>query len=365
MFVKRLALLVFLALIPSSLLASSATTHPLSPEQAVEMLQQGNTRFALGQSIHPNTSFSRRLLTTTDGQAPFATIIACSDSRVPVEILFDQGIGDLFVIKVAGNVADTDEIGSAEYGVDHLGTPVLMVLGHTYCGAVTAVTTGAEVHGSIPLLVDNIVPAVEKAKTALPEAPKNELITRATEENIWLAIADILTKSHAIAERAGQGKVLVIGGVYDILTGRVEILGTHPEQATLLHDAQHAITMSTAASREIEKPTPAEAESHAQDAAEHAGETQKQTAESEPSTPETPAVPEAATQTPAAHPETPQDQPEHVAKESGHAPTPDASAHAEKPSSGRFGFVSFIIFVLLLIGAVHILDKKVLNPSNE
>jgi carbonic anhydrase len=341
MVIKRLVLIVLLALAPIAALASSAKEHPVSPEQGLQMLVEGNLRFALGQTAHPNISFSRRLLTTTEGQAPFATVIGCSDSRVPVEILFDQGVGDLFVIKVAGNVADTDEIGSAEYGVDHLGTPVLMVLGHTYCGAVTAVTTGAEVHGSIPQLVDNIVPAVEKAKHNHPNAETPELVTAATVENVWLGIETLLTKSHAIAERAKAGKVVLVGGIYNILSGKVEVLGQHPRQAEFIGDA--------AASGHA-APAAAHAEQHAEPAtAEKAAPAKDAHAE--------PAKAEKAAPAKDAHAE--------PAKAEKAAPAKDAHAAAQEPSSGGFGFFSFIIFVLLLIGAVIVLDKKVLNPDKN
>jgi carbonic anhydrase len=342
MFLKRLVLVLFLTLAPLASLASSDAAHPVSPDQALQMLAEGNLRFALGQSTHPNTSFSRRLLTTTDGQAPFATIIACSDSRVPVEILFDQGVGDLFVIKVAGNVADTDEIGSAEYGVDHLGTPVLMVLGHTYCGAVTAVTTGAEVHGSIPQLVDNIVPAVERAKHAHPEADKDALINAAIEENVWQAVDDIMAKSHAITERAAAGKVVVVGAIYDILTGKVRVIeraGAAPAQAQAA-PAAHA-----------------EAEPAKDDKAASA----KHEAPAKEEKPTPPAKAEPAKGEPTKdgkHAETA------VAKEAPHGDK-DAAHAGEGSSGGRFGFFSFIVFVLLLIGAVFILDKKVLNPEDK
>lgn len=326
MFIKRLVLAFLLVLVPIAGMASAPAAHPVSPENGLKMLAEGNLRFALGQMTHPNTSFSRRLLTTTEGQAPYATVIACSDSRVPVEILFDQGVGDLFVIKVAGNVADTDEIGSAEYGVDHLGTPVLMVLGHSYCGAVTAVTTGAEVHGSIPELVDNIVPAVEKARHDHPEAETPELIVKAIEANVWLAVEDLLTKSHAIADRAKNGRVVVVGAVYDILTGKVTVLGTHPRQTEILG---------------VEPPAAhAAAEDHAQP--EHA----------EPATHDEPAKDAPA---PGA------DQHTTVAKE---APAAE-HAEAEAAESGGFGFFSFIAFVILLIGAVVVLDKTILNPDHD
>jgi len=128
----------------------------MSADEAIKVLKEGNSRCMSGAPKHPNQDQECRLLTATMGQRPYATVLSCSDSRVPVEILFDTGIGDLFVIRIAGNVADVDEVGTIEYGVDHLGTPVLVVLGHTRCGAVTAVAQGAKLHGSIPQLVDNI-----------------------------------------------------------------------------------------------------------------------------------------------------------------------------------------------------------------
>jgi len=166
--------------------AASAAGPGVSADDALAMLKEGNDRFAAGKSGYPNTAANRRQETASGGQHPFATVLSCSDSRVPVEYIFDRGIGDLFVIRVAGNVADTDEIATAEYGVDHLGTPVLMVLGHTRCGAVTAVATGAQVHGKLPQLVDNIVPAVRKAQTERPDLKGDALVNEAITNNIWL-----------------------------------------------------------------------------------------------------------------------------------------------------------------------------------
>jgi len=135
-------------------LALASSDGPgITPDAAIEQLKEGNQCYHTGEPNHPRADAQRMEETAEHGQNPFATVIACSDSRVPVERVFDQGIGDIFTIRVAGNVYDTDEIGSIEYGVDHLGTPVMVVLGHGGCGAVTAVVTGAELHGSIPPLV--------------------------------------------------------------------------------------------------------------------------------------------------------------------------------------------------------------------
>jgi carbonic anhydrase len=163
-----------------------------------------------------------------------ATVLSCSDSRVPVELLFDQGIGDVFTVRVAGNVADTDELGTIEYGVDHLETPVLVVMGHTKCGAVTAVATGAEVHGHIPALVDNIGPAVAQAKAKNPTLDAKGIVAPAITENVFQAVSDVITKSAAVRSRLKDGKVKIVGALYHLEDGSVEWLGEHPKQKELI-----------------------------------------------------------------------------------------------------------------------------------
>ncbi|GAU08332.1 carbonic anhydrase [Desulfoplanes formicivorans] len=233
--IALLGTLTALLVLTSPLGATTIPTQRMfTPEEALTQLKAGNDRFATGHAIHPNQDRQRRLFTTTKGQHPFATVIACSDSRVPVEILFDQGVGDLFVIKVAGNVLDVDEIASVEYGVDHLETPLMLVLGHTHCGAVTAVVQDAPLHGSIPQLVDNIVPAVTKTKHDHPELTGNELVTAAVINNVWQGITDLLMHSPATRARVQAGTLQVQGAVYDIDTGKVEWLGPHPGQEAIM-----------------------------------------------------------------------------------------------------------------------------------
>jgi len=156
-------------------------------------LNKGNSRFVDGKNVFPHTGVTRRK-ETSKGQAPFATILTCADSRVSPEFIFDQGIGDLFSIRVAGAVADTDEIGTIEYGVGHLKTPLLIVLGHTKCGAVKAVCEGAEVSQNIKWLVDNIVPAVNRARTLHPKMTGDELIDASVEQNVSQSNQNILQR---------------------------------------------------------------------------------------------------------------------------------------------------------------------------
>jgi len=218
--------------------ANSAGSAPAkSPDDVQKTLAIGNQRYAAGSPVYPNLDQRRRMETASQGQHPLATVITCSDSRVPAEAIFDRGIGDIFVIRVAGNVADTDEIATAEYGVDHLGTPLLVVLGHTKCGAVTAVATGAEVHGNLPKLVDNIIPAVQKAKAKNPQATGDALVAEAITMNIWQAIEDMFVHSDVIKGKAKAGSLKVVGALYDIETGKVSWLGSHPREAELLAGA--------------------------------------------------------------------------------------------------------------------------------
>lgn len=211
--------------------AAAAPAGP-TPDQALAMLKEGNARYMSGKLTSPNVSQGRRDETVKGGQHPFASILGCSDSRAPIELVFDRGIGDLFVIRVAGNVSDTDEIGTVEYGAGHLGTPLIVVLGHKKCGAVTAVVKGDKVGGSIPQLVDNIIPAAKRAKDKKLEG--DDLINRAITENVLQSIADMLTRSEEIRHLVASGKVKVVGAVYDLVDGHVDWMGEHPDQAKLL-----------------------------------------------------------------------------------------------------------------------------------
>jgi carbonic anhydrase len=238
----RLALLVLslLLLFSPSLVLGSEAGPGVSSDEVLNRLKEGNLRFATGHSAHPHADLARMTDTASHGQHPVVTVLSCSDSRVPVELLFDQGIGDVFVVRVAGNVCAVDELGSIEYGADHLGTPVLVVLGHTHCGAVTAVATGAEVHGHIRPLVDHIKPALDKAQHSHPELHGEALVPAAIEANVWQAIEDVLNQSPVVRQRAKDHKLKVVGAIYEIENGSVKWLGEHPKTPQLL--AQPAAT---------------------------------------------------------------------------------------------------------------------------
>jgi carbonic anhydrase len=201
------------------------------PEAALQMLKRGNERFAAGKSHRPHADADRvkKAASENQGKHAFATVLGCSDSRVPVEIIFDAGIMDLFVIRVAGNVCNTNEIGSIEYGLFHVNTPVLVPLGHTQCGAVTAVAEHAQGKGhklerNIPPLVAPIAPAVKEVMTAFPKASGDDLLNKCVEQNVWLQIENLLMQSPAVRSAVAKGVVKVAPAVYDLHSGKIRWL---------------------------------------------------------------------------------------------------------------------------------------------
>ncbi|MDR7870541.1 MAG: carbonic anhydrase [Tissierellaceae bacterium] len=196
-----------------------------SAEEAITLLKEGNTRFVNNELANYDLGQTRRS-ELTEGQSPFAVVVACSDSRVVPEHLFDQGLGDLFIIRVAGNILDDAEIGSIEYGVDHLGSPLVVILGHESCGAVTAAVekaenpTGTHTTENIDEFLDNIEPAVAKAKEANLEG--KELVDKAVDLNVEFAIAQLLDESSIVKDGVNAGKLKVIGAKYLLSNGNVE-----------------------------------------------------------------------------------------------------------------------------------------------
>lgn len=231
----NLLLLTLALLLALTLSVLAAGPGPeVSPDAALTMLKDGNARFVAGKPQYPHQNKERRVLTATKGQAPFATILSCSDSRAPVELIFDQGVGDLFVVRVAGNVAGTDEIASMEYASEHLHTPLLVVLGHSKCGAVTAVVENAQLHGSLPSLVSKIKPAVFKTRMAHRDLRGDALLAAAIKANVQQALADLLVRSRIIKDLIKAGALQVYGAIYDLESGKVEWLEPHPEEKELV-----------------------------------------------------------------------------------------------------------------------------------
>lgn len=214
--------------------APKEVTPKVTADAAQALLKEGNVRWSSGRTTSPNVDAERMAQLADQGQTPFATIITCSDSRIPVERAFDRGVGDLFVIRVAGNRAGDSETGTVEYGVEHLKTPLLVVMGHSKCGAVAAAASKAQLHGKVAQLVAGIEPAVERARRLNPGADEKELATLAIRENVWQTVFDLYRTSSTVRAMVEKGDVKVVGAVYDIATGKVEFLGEHPWQQELI-----------------------------------------------------------------------------------------------------------------------------------
>ena len=184
---------------------------PTSPKEVLDWLYEGNGRFASGQplSIHQDLN---RVKAIAARQTPFAAFLGCADSRVPIEFVFDQGFGDLFVTRIAGNIASSENIGSLEFGTQILGAKVLYVLGHSACGAVSATMKGTEVPGQISGLFQYIRPAVKTAQGDMEVAVRENVRNQ----------AQLLAESSPVISRMIQRKELIVaGGVYDLQTGLV------------------------------------------------------------------------------------------------------------------------------------------------
>lgn len=199
----------------------SAEEPVKTPDQALQRLMEGNQRYVANKTLPVNESASRRA-EVAQGQQPFATIFSCVDSRVPPELVFDRGLGDLFVIRTAGHVIDNAVLGSLEFGVAELRIPLLLVMGHEKCGAVKAtietVEKNASAEAEINWLVEGIRPAVEEAK-----AQSGDLLDNAVNANIALTV-ERLKSSPILAEALQQGTLQIVGARYDLDTGSVEVM---------------------------------------------------------------------------------------------------------------------------------------------
>jgi carbonic anhydrase len=206
--------------------ADQASTGPapnaIAPADALARLLQGNARYAANAPVNKDYSAGRAVRVTA--QYPIAAIVGCADSRVAPELAFDQGPGDLFVVRVAGNFVNDDGLASLEYGVKFLGVPLIVVLGHTHCGAVSAVVKaiedGVSLPGHLPELVRAIRPAVEIARSH----GHGNLIEDATIENVRLNANRLMVSKPLIGEYVKAGKVRVVGAIYDLASGTVGVV---------------------------------------------------------------------------------------------------------------------------------------------
>ncbi len=196
---------------------------PQTADEALARLQAGNLRFVRGEARFPTVQ-KEVLAELTRGQQPYATILGCSDSRVPPELVFDAGFGELFVIRVAGNVLGPSILGTLQYASLHLRTPLFVVLGHEGCGAVKAAIAtrfdGSQQAGRIEILLEQIIPALDDLD---PQAPPDELLSAAVEANVRRTVSELLATPEA-RSRTGASALRLVGAVYELETGRVRFL---------------------------------------------------------------------------------------------------------------------------------------------
>ncbi|WP_448377702.1 carbonic anhydrase, partial [Fervidobacterium sp.] len=216
------------------------------PSDPLGKLKYGNEQFAKGALQTPKVDEMTRYTLETEGQRPFAVVVACSDSRVPPELVFNQGLGDLFVVRVAGNIVNEENLASIEYAVEHLKVPLIVVLGHTHCGAVKAAVDGQSLEGHLPHLVAHIDPVIRQLRHTHPHLKGDALIERVTQENVRHTIRVILERSEIVRKQYEAGKVQFAGGVYHLREGKVEWLklpegmegDTHAEKSAM--EASHS-----------------------------------------------------------------------------------------------------------------------------
>lgn len=199
---------------------SKETQSSLTPEMAFEILKEGNQRFV--NNLKANRNLLQQVNETSSGQFPFATILSCMDSRTSAELIFDQGLGDIFSIRIAGNVLNEDILGSMEFATKVVGTKIILVLGHTKCGAIVGACNHVEL-GNLTKLLEKITPAIDgETSTTSDRTGSNEsFVNHVTENNVHLTIAKIKQDSPIIAELEQAGVIKIAGGLYDVETGKV------------------------------------------------------------------------------------------------------------------------------------------------
>jgi carbonic anhydrase len=199
------------------------TQATMTPEKALQYLKEGNQRFQ--NNLKANRNLLEQVNDTSEGQFPFATILSCIDSRVSAELVFDQGLGDIFSVRIAGNFINEDILGSMEFACKLAGTKLLVVLGHTSCGAVKGACDHARM-GNLTALINKIEPAVDAVKEPTDNSLRNssnlEFVNEVAAKNVHMAIENIRKDSPILAEMEQNNEILIVGAMYDIATGEVK-----------------------------------------------------------------------------------------------------------------------------------------------
>jgi carbonic anhydrase len=213
------------ALVAWNLAVATSEKANVTADEALTKLMEGNQRFVSQQMTGSSFCDMRIREKLAKGQNPYAVILSCSDSRVPPELVFDKGLGELFVIRVAGNIPDPIVLGSIEYAAEHLGSPLIMVLGHERCGAVTAaVDAKGKPQGNIGAIVKTIAPATAKARLACKGKDRATMVECAVDENIRNVAEEIPKQSKVIRTLVAEGKVKIVMAKYDLDDGKVTLL---------------------------------------------------------------------------------------------------------------------------------------------
>ncbi|MDO5691609.1 MAG: carbonic anhydrase family protein [Pseudomonadota bacterium] len=196
------------------------TQAGITPDGAIKLLQDGNARFVAGQSI--NCDLLQQVRDTSKGQAPFAAVVGCIDSRVPPELVFDQRIGDIFAARVAGNYVNDDIIGSLEFATQLAGSKAIVVLGHSECGAVKGAVDDAKL-GLLTGVLAQIRPSLAKLNyEGVPSSKDKALVQRVAEQNVRDAVAKLTARSEVLAKRVQAGQLKIVGAMHDISTGKIQ-----------------------------------------------------------------------------------------------------------------------------------------------
>ncbi|MDG1358642.1 MAG: carbonic anhydrase family protein [Akkermansiaceae bacterium] len=203
---------------------TSESQSAISPMQAVEMLKQGNVRFTSDSAM--SHDYQSQISQTASGQYPFAAVVSCIDSRIPTEIVFDQGIGDIFNARIAGNFVNEDILGSLEFACKVAGAKAIVVMGHTSCGAVKGACDKAEL-GNLTQMLEKIMPAVDAVQTpnGTDRSSANaEFVDAVASKNVELTLAKIKQSSPVLAEMIAANEIVVVGAMYDVASGEVSFL---------------------------------------------------------------------------------------------------------------------------------------------
>lgn len=194
------------------------TQSEVTPEMALDFLKEGNERFI--KNLRANRNLLEQVNDTAEGQFPFAVVLSCIDSRTSSELIFDQGLGDIFSARVAGNVVNEDILGSMEYSCKVAGSKLVVVTGHSKCGAVTAACKHVEM-GNITALLSKVKPAIDKIEPTVDDITSNESVQKVADENVIVAINEIRKRSEILAEMERNGEIKIVGAMYDVESGEV------------------------------------------------------------------------------------------------------------------------------------------------